>query len=65
MQRSVRSNRSRSRDEQHTVTFEPSSILKKESAYSKDRIDADMDNGLVAVSDPSLFKFDDELMEAD
>ena len=24
-----------------------------------------MDNGLVAVSDPSQFKFDDEIMEAD
>ena len=50
----MRSNgRSRSRDEPHTVTFEPNSILKKESTFLKDRSTANMDNGLVAVSDPT------------
>lgn len=54
--------RARSRSQDRNVKFEPSSILKKESNFSRD-IGADQDANLVAVSDPNEFKFDDELTE--
>ena len=41
------------------MTFEPASILKKESNMRKDSDRRDFD--LVAVQDPAMFKFDDEL----
>jgi len=41
------------------VTFEPSSILKKESSFS------DNNQNLAAVSNPADFQFDDELDEPD
>ena len=55
--------RASSKSQDRNVSFEPSSILKKETSFPRpeDMIDAN----LVAVSDPCDFKFDDELPEGD
>ena len=47
-----------SKSQDRNVSFEPSSILKKDSSFPKDD-----GSNLVAVSDPNEFKFDDELTE--
>ena len=43
----------------------PSSILKKESSFSGEERKVDNDAEVVAVSDPALFQFDDEIERAD